>query len=415
MKRLRPISAICLAGAIAGAAPAQSVPDDAYMLTATKGVFFVDRTTRQLSTITATQSGETYHGITMNAGNRAAALAYGSASVARLVSFDETNGLGAIVPTLPASTTPRHPILDQDGRLVFGADRALFKTAGLLNNAITTLVSGLPGSGVTALCLDEDNGDYVVAVTSVTRSERHLLRVDGRSGTYSTMAAAFGFVNDIAHDQSTGRFVAICSDAPNVRIIDGNGRTISSRVVNLAVGLHQDDVTGHVHVATGDGRILVFDRTLALLDQFGPFAGISFSDLTVWESRTFGPGSSIIHSGGKRGTKYALEGHFRDSPNRSYVCGISIGGLRPGVPLGDGRTINVKLDALFFASVQGLLPLFTSNFVGTTDSNGRFQASFIVPPLSTTSGMVFAIAGVVDPRQPSGLVIAPAIGIRVMP
>ncbi len=403
-----------LAGVIAGTAAAQPVPGHAYLLTSSTGLYAIDHATRQLTTLVSTPKSQTrFNEITMNTGNTAAAMSFYGVAGPQVLSWAPQTGLTSIVGAMPSAPGPLD--VDQDGRLLIcGSPNVLYKTQGLLNNSVATISSGFPGSGVSALCIDDDTGDYFVAITNVSQTDRHVLHIDRRNGAFSTFIANSGLIRALAHDQATGRFIAIASDAPELRVYDRAGRMIASRVLDTASGLDQDDVTGHIHVATGDS-VFVFDRTLAQLDRYGPYPQVFFTDLVVWGGRTVGPASSIIHSGGKRGAKYAIQGRFPDSPNCAYACGINVSGLRPGIPMRDGRTINIAPDALFFATVAGSVPLYTSRFVGMTDANGAFQASFIVPMLSTTASLVCATAGVVNPQAPSGLDLGRTIAIRVLP
>lgn len=399
---------------LATIAPAQPVtPEQTYLVGSRLGLFSYDPVAQQASTLMTVGSIENIGGLAMNAGNLTAAVLFNDNDGKRLLTYSPTTGLTTLIAQTGITTPTSAILLDQDGRLVIagGTSRVILKTAGLLNNALTTLVATLPGRGVAGMCIDDDNGDYMIATSGATNACM-VLRLNARTLALSTIASGLSHLTAIDHDQTTGRFVVTSSAAPHVQILDRGGRLLNSRNLNESQDVWVDDVTGRFHVLDDD-RIVVLDRGLQIISQVGPLP-IDSTSLVLWGHRKVGPAPAIIHSGGRRGTKYSVQGQFYQSPNKTYACSISLGGLRPGVGVGQ-RTINIAPDALFFATVEGRVPLFTTSFVGTTTATGRFTASFVVPPLSTTSGIVHFAAAVVNTAKPDNLDLAPSIAIRVLP
>jgi hypothetical protein len=95
---------------------------------------------------------------------------------------------------------------------------------------------------------------------------------------------------------------------------------------------------------------------------------------------------------------------FADDPNRLYVCLVGITGIRPGIPLPDGRVIRLNVDPVTWLGLSGQIPGF-SGLVGRLDARGAAQGLLDLgwlPPGVT--GIPFWLAGfTLDPTAPSGI------------
>ena len=98
---------------------------------------------------------------------------------------------------------------------------------------------------------------------------------------------------------------------------------------------------------------------------------------------------------------------FPGHGGKSYVCAIGVSGIRPGIPLGDGRVINLLLDTIVIASVQGALDAFIPNRVGILDAVGQATTGLDVNLLGTAvQGLpvVFQVL-VLDPAAHGGIAV----------
>ena len=76
-------------------------------------------------------------------------------------------------------------------------------------------------------------------------------------------------------------------------------------------------------------------------------------------------------------------------PNAAYAVAASFG-FRAGIPVGNGRRVNLDPDALFFSSITGT-GIFTG-FQGILNTRGEASFTMQIPPLKGLSGTRFFAA-----------------------
>jgi len=100
-----------------------------------------------------------------------------------------------------------------------------------------------------------------------------------------------------------------------------------------------------------------------------------------------------------------------EHPNRAYVVAASLSGLRPGIPIADGRRINLNPDPITYITLHGLLPGLWSMGPGWLDSHGEAQGYLDVSkywrPANGWGVTVWIAMAVVDPNAPTGVAYLP--------
>ncbi len=95
-------------------------------------------------------------------------------------------------------------------------------------------------------------------------------------------------------------------------------------------------------------------------------------------------------------------------PGKVYTAVISLSGIRPGIQLPDGRTINLKGDFFTQLSMFGWLKPFFDAGPLKLDAGGEAVGSIDMSSLPPTGGMPMWIAvAVLDPAAPGGIAFIP--------
>lgn len=78
------------------------------------------------------------------------------------------------------------------------------------------------------------------------------------------------------------------------------------------------------------------------------------------------------------GTTVNLNLSSPSDPNRSFVLAMSLG-IDPGIPLGDGREVQLAVDPVFVFTLDPLCPVLSGHY-GTLNGSGAGTVQFIIPP-----------------------------------
>ncbi len=81
---------------------------------------------------------------------------------------------------------------------------------------------------------------------------------------------------------------------------------------------------------------------------------------------------------------------FPTVPSANYIAALSLG-VNPGLPLGDGRTVPLNPDGLFFLSLDPMQPYWTG-IQGTLSLTGQGQMQVFLPPVPSAEFWVSALA-----------------------
>ena len=107
--------------------------------------------------------------------------------------------------------------------------------------------------------------------------------------------------------------------------------------------------------------------------------------------------------------------HFDGQGGKRYAMALSLGGVRPRTPIGDGRNLFLVLDALTTLSVSGQLAPILANNVGVLNGADRATVQLDMRQLPGVSGInVFGAVAVLDPAASLGIaVVSDPIRIRL--
>jgi len=94
-------------------------------------------------------------------------------------------------------------------------------------------------------------------------------------------------------------------------------------------------------------------------------------------------------------------------PRKTYVLALSLSGVRPGIPLSDGRNINLEFDLLTFMSVNGLLGSMFNRGPLVLDANGWAKATIDSSSIGPLGCPLWLAMAVLDRQAPCGIAYLP--------
>lgn len=212
-----------------------------------------------------------------------------------------------------------------------------------------------------------DNGNLLVC----SFAGSGLLEYDVRQATLRTICKAAGVLYSVDVEPTTGNFVATAPSG--ILVISPQGTILKTIITVAARRLRVEPSTGLYVCTTGwrsdANRVIEYDSRGTTIRLHGPYNGFNFAGLDLY-------GSNQVTGSGPAtpGSTYLVDFCFPGSPNLNYVAALALG-QRPGFRL-KGATVNLALDPLFEASLQGL---FVSGFRGNLDVSGRARGSIKIP------------------------------------
>ena len=389
-------------------------------------VFRVDRTTLKMTTITAgiTPSSTTHFvwEVIMAEDNKhfyALSAHYGAA--ARIVKLDAA---GQVVATVYTGTTAlmHHAVdmhLDQNGNLV------VFDCSGSTNgpsyffeidpttSMLSTVVSIPRGdSFYGSAAADIDSGDYLAFVNDT------VFRVDRVTRAVTTLVntgvriARMSF----AQDTLSGKGYAGTYGAPALYELDliGNSwKTLNATNLGGTYGIKFDRrVDARMNrMVVAHGKFTSTPNGISLFDTVG-----TQTTIMTWPGGTATPMPYSLEVEGTREVQPILRFppngrqirlSFPGHGGKAYVCAVGISGIRPALPLGDGRVIHLVLDQIAVHCLQGALDPFIPNRIGVLNASGEAATGLDVNLLGKAiQGMpvVFQVV-VLDPSAPLGVAV----------
>lgn len=299
--------------------------------------------------------------------------------------------------------------LDRDGNyvvLVSGGTGARLLSVDRVGREVT-LSTGAPMVTPTALTIDIETGDYIVAQSSLPNSVLRIPRLGGAGVPIATMPLASGnqvsqdltngdlYVASIRQPFSTGAVLRASRAGPIATFIVGSILG-TDRAVHLERASSPQPSALACFTATG----YVFARvdlatqgitTLATLTGFASsYASPRHGRNTVTVQRATRMWDVLINHPGDRGRNYALV--------------LSLTPPFPGVPLPDGRRIAFTPDALSTAGLAGALGPLLRNYTGALNASGRAVATIDLRSIPPVTGIPIWIQLVtLDPAAPLGL------------
>lgn len=335
-----------------------------------------------------------------------------------------TNAVTTILIDPNLFNTPTQIEVNQDGDYIIAGDGTagygLYKLSGsTLSTIMTTLTSSLPGTFTGGMVIDVDTGEYVAQLYGGTTGPHPLVSIHPTTGAITTIAATISTLG-------APRF-SFCQDPATSDFWVGVNDSTSGYLYNVSrAGLS-------TLVATSTDRfafnVLEADRAGAASPRLvhNYISNLYYTDLTTFQTTSIAingsarspRGTSILNRRELQtvrvGTrKWDLLFSFPNNPSTGYVAAITLSGVRPGLPLADGRRILLNLDALTIPSIQGLLaPLFNPGPL-TLDANGTARGSLDLSAIPTLGFTLHINAIVLDPSAPLGVaIVADPIPLRI--
>ena len=343
---------------------------------------------------------------------------------------------------------------DIDNRNVIYAETDLYRVDPATNKVTTVFPAGLGGSANVTI---DHNGDYIMTGIGLGTSNYSIFRI--RNNTLTTIASMtqtsgnFAFTGGLLRDIDTGNFVLqvyggssgpypIISVAPdgiyttlvkNVSTLGGPRYEFTQdiRTGDFYVGIN-DTAQGYLVQAPKSGATTVvaasndrFAFNTLVADRAGSAAprivhayiknlyytdlktftitsvavsgnSVSPRDIDIWQARNIQP---VRTAPGQ----YTLRFSFPAYPGLAYIAGLSLSGVRPGIPLPDGRTVLLNPDVLTFLTVNNLLPGVFNQGPALLDKAGEAQGSLDVSALPPLGVPVHIVVVVLDPKAPVGI------------
>ncbi len=320
--------------------------------------------------------------------------------------------------------TPTQIEVNQDGDYVVAGSGTsgygLYRIRGSsVTTIMTTLTSSLPGSFTGGMVIDVDTGEYVAQLYGGAAGPHPLVSIHPTTGAITTIATnistlgapRFSFCQDVAtsdfwvgvNDSTAGYLYNVGRSGISTLIATNNDRFAFNTLEPDRAGAANRRLV-HTYISNLYYTDLTSFQTTAVAINGSARSPRGASILNRREVQTVRVGTR----------KWDLLFSFQNHPGASYVTAISFSGVRPGIPLPDGRRILLNVDTLSLLSLQGLLiPLFNPGPLAlgpTGTARGSLDLSAI-----PTLGLTLHIGTVVlDPSAPLGIaVVADPIPVRV--
>jgi len=334
-----------------------------------------------------------FNAVTMASDNHAYAVAYSGPGVLAFVSRN-----GVIGSTVPFPNSPNALALNQDGTWsgttsagsLWRMDPRRGTAAGI------TTIPPVPN----AHCIDQDTGDWIVGQFEPLPGGK-LLRINPITGARTTIATGLGRVSGVDHHAPRGSFIVTSWDRGTLEVTpSGQVTTISTfSLIPNAVKVMDDTgnfVVGGGFAAPGPNEVGELTPQGTIVRLF--LVPKSISGVEIDESR-----GVTVSGPATPGSTMDVLFSFRNAPRAPYFAALSTG-LRPGLPLGDGRTVNLDFTSPLFGLSIGGIPGVTDGFVGVTDNDGKARGRVRVPP-QCPGGLRVHVGAIAAPQGPPGILV----------
>lgn len=282
--------------------------------------------------------------------------------------------------------------VDQDGShmITNSTDSKLYRLSGSSCTVWATLTT-LYGS-LNALCRDGNTGDWIVGTFGGSSSR--LLRVSRTTKSVSAWTTLPTGVYGVDWIPQTGEFVVAMSG--RLSFVRSNGTIRSTyTTTRLFNCVTVDQKTGRIFAGTNDGYVYEFTYTGSVVRASLVRSGKNISGIDIWDDQNL---SIALYGSGSSSYARAFL-RFNESPSRSYYVALSTAAY-PGINLGASGWVNLQPNSLFFVTLGGGLPYFTSTFSGVLSTSGSAYARWVMP-YGVTRVYVTAVA--VNPAKPGGI------------
>jgi len=278
-------------------------------------------------------------------------------------------------------------------------------------------------SPANAVAVNEDTGNHAVALFGITGPR--VVELDRTGALVTTLNSNIRDISSIAWDPATGTYTLtdfVDNDPAEFVRLDPGSRTVTSLVPPASahyLNAHARTQRGTWWLAGGN---LVAGGSLHEVGPGGTFLR-SFS--LPWSNGA--PSAIAVYGGSPLGTSgraapgttflFHLASVLPADRSKPYALLVSLAS-RPGIALPDGRTMNLRFDAM---TAQGLLgnlgPFFGGGTnLGILDGSGRATVRLTLPTWvpPATGVRLFAAFATVDPAAPSGIgTVSNTVGVTL--
>ena len=285
-------------------------------------------------------------------------------------------------------------------------------------------VENFQDANVSRLVVERKTAKFILALNTITGGVIYSYSPHERE-VRSTLASGLGYITDLIQDPCTGGFLVSTRDR-NAPILFVGPESSACKVTTFTVpanhfpgGLAVDALALDTRMdKAGDHALWVLASNRLFRITWNSFTRtIRFPEILPVIKLPVGNPTAMIFEGNRDyllvGTvaRTVLDGSeasltLRLGPSyskHSYFIAASLA-MNPGIPLAEGRMINLKADPLFFMSISGLLPTVFIAMNGETGSGGEVTGRVIVRRdwVTFLSGVTIYFAGVaIDPALPA--------------
>ncbi len=357
----------------------------------------------------------TAHGVVMDVDNKH--IIYGEGTTNGWLRLDPTNNaVTTILTDANVFDYTTEITIDHMGDFIVGSsdinrNYGLYRISGLsISTLATTLKMGIPGSFTGGIVRDVDTGNFVLQTYGGSAGPHPMVSI-APDGVFTTIVANVSTVGgpryQLAQDMRTGDFYVGSNDSTQGYLIKVTRKGASSVVAtnpdrfafNVLVA---DRASSHAPRLVNPYRSTLYYtdlKTYAVTTVLVNGASVSPRGITFYQGRNI---QTVLTAPGK----YDLNFSFPAYAGKTYAAAIGISGIRPGIPLPDGRNILLNLGPLAVASVANVLqPLFNPG-PGQLDKNGEAKGSMDLTSLPPKMGIVaYLMVVVLDSSAPLGIAV----------
>jgi len=302
---------------------------------------------------------------------------------------------GGVVANLGIPGLPNAVDIDQYADPVISTE-GLNNLRSVSGGAVAVMYGGLPAA-VHGFCIDGDSGDSIVATSAGGGSLLRYPRIAPGAGV--AIAAGLGNVTAVAHHPQTGNFVVASRGPGLVRMVTPAGVVMWTAPFPGASGARDVKVSPEIGqiLACGGQDFRIYSAAGAPLLALA-WGGHDFKCVEEYQTRKVaGRGNSAA------GGNYFANFNFPRSPGQVYR-GLMSFSMRPGLPAGGGRTLNLANDALFAAVNAGALDgSVLAGRLGILDGNGHGVMRITLPAAMPAGLRLYVSAVAINPAMPGGI------------
>ncbi len=371
----------------------------------TGDLLWIDRTTKAVNTLAnPVQTGGFANMVMMAADNTD--VVFADVATNSVIASVTPGGVVTTLASLVTGSAGAGDVL-QSGNYVFQTFNELVELQG---GVVTTLIAGMVNFP-NAMARDHDRDTILIGFAGTSTLEEWDPRAKSLT-TLCTLPSSMGGIDPMPRGVGGLPATAVSSfGSPRVLICSGGAVVTSLTFTSNGSGqaLKVDDVTGNIYMASNTGDIYELDPLQPLspvINTWGNY-GVNFTGIEVYGSRRIhGTGT------GAPGSPYGITMNFGSTAANAPVFVALAFAQRPGITVPGAGRINLALDTLFLASVQGVLTgTILNGFPAVLDAQGRGGGSILIPGFMPRGLPIYFSA--VALVQQSIVEIANTVGIMI--